>query len=201
VAGIEIIDHKPGAWVRPISNRPDHEISKKERQFSSGQEPRLLDIIDVPVLEHAPLMHQRENWLLDPGQRWKFVKNVAWEHLALIQDKTDSLWPNGHHTYHGTNDQVLQAEAETLDSSLKLIHVERVQLSVYKEYYRPNLRAEFSFGGAEYRLKVTDPNLEAEYFARGDGEYPLGESFLTISLGSPFNDNCYKLAAAIFPKP
>jgi hypothetical protein len=201
VAGIEILGSKRGPWVRPVTDRPNHEISKKERQFSNGQEPRLLDIIDVPVLAHAPWMHQRENWLLDPRQRWKYVKTIAWEHLDLIKDNTESLWPNGHHTHHGTNDHVPQAEAEILDSSLKLIHVERVQLSVYKEYYRPQLRAEFSFGGFEYRLKVTDPNLEADYFARGDGEYRLGESFLTISLGEPFNDNCYKLAAAIFPKP
>ena len=201
VAGIEIEGHKRGPWIRPVSDRPDHELSKKERQFANGKEPRLLDIIDVPVLGPAPHGHQRENWLLDHRVRWTYVKSIDWENLALIADKTKSLWPNGYHTHYGTNDHVPLAEVESLDSSLQLIHVDGVQLSVFKEYYRPQLRAQFSFAGSEYRLKVTEPNFETAYFARGDGEYDLGESYLTISLSEAFNDACYKLAAAVIPKP
>lgn len=49
----------------------------------------------------------------------------------------------------------------------------------------------------EYRLWVTDPGYERAYLAKPDGEYELGESFLTVSLGEPHNDACYKLIAAI----
>jgi len=54
-------------------------------------------------------------------------------------------------------------------------------------------------GGDEYALWVTDPSYERSYLARPDGDYEIGESFLTISLGEPFNDCCYKLVAAIIP--
>ena len=33
-----------------------------------------------------------------------------------------------------------------------------------------------------------------------DGHYEIGESFLTVSLGEPFNDACYKLIAAIMER-
>ena len=201
VAGIEIIDHKPAGWIRPVSGRPDHEISPKERRLTNGDEPRLLDLIDIPVREHSPWLHQHENWLIDQHEGWTFVKSIAWEHLALVVDKTESLWPNGHHSKHGVNDHVPLEEAESLETSLKLIHVPNVQLTVFKQYYRPQLRARFSSCGDEYVLKVTEPIMEADYFARGDGEYELGESYLTISLSEPFQGACYKLAAAVIPKP
>ena len=176
-----------------------------DRLLSNGQEPRLLDIIDVSVQRPQPSSYQRENWLLDPHRKWSFVKGFGWEHLARIVDKTDSLWPNGYHTRNGLNDHVPQPIAETLDSSLKLIHVDEMQLSIYKETigetYRPNARGRFSFAGSDYSLKVTDPIIEAEFFARGVGEYALPECYLTISLGEPFRENCYKLIAAVISKP
>lgn len=49
----------------------------------------------------------------------------------------------------------------------------------------------------EYALWVTDPNIERPYLAGEDGHYELGECYLTISLGEPFNDHCYKLVAAV----
>jgi hypothetical protein len=47
---------------------------------------------------------------------------------------------------------------------------------------------------------VTDPGYERTYLARPDGSYEIGESFLTISLGEPYNDYYYKLVAAIIPR-
>ncbi len=55
--------------------------------------------------------------------------------------------------------------------------------------------------GTEYRLWVTDPGYERTYLARPDGHYQIGESFLTVSLGEPHNDACYKLIAAIMERP
>ena len=34
-----------------------------------------------------------------------------------------------------------------------------------------------------------------------DGRYRLGESFVTVSLGEPFKDACYKLIAGIIKRP
>ena len=38
---------------------------------------------------------------------------------------------------------------------------------------------------------------ERKYLLKPDGEYKIGESFLTISLGEPFNEACYKLIATV----
>ena len=58
-----------------------------------------------------------------------------------------------------------------------------------------------SYGHNVYILWVTDPRVERRYLARQDGFYKLSESYLTISLGEPFNEYCYKLVAAIIEKP
>ena len=59
------------------------------------------------------------------------------------------------------------------------------------------VQGRFRYHGAEYRLWITDPLYEREYLAKQDGSYEIGESFLTVSLGEPFKDACYKLIAAV----
>jgi hypothetical protein len=45
---------------------------------------------------------------------------------------------------------------------------------------------------------VTDLWIENEYREKPDGEYPFGDSFMTISLGAKHIDGfCYKLVAAV----
>jgi hypothetical protein len=40
--------------------------------------------------------------------------------------------------------------------------------------------------------------VEREYLAQDNGEYQIGESYLTVSLGEPHDDGyCYKLVAAV----
>lgn len=57
----------------------------------------------------------------------------------------------------------------------------------------------FRLGAEEYALWVTDPIYEREYLAKEDGRYGIGASYLTISLGEPFEGGTYKLIAAIIP--
>ena len=44
---------------------------------------------------------------------------------------------------------------------------------------------------------MTDPVCERHYLAKLNGMYRLGRCFLTISLGEPFQEHCYKLIAAV----
>lgn len=46
---------------------------------------------------------------------------------------------------------------------------------------------------------VTDPAYERTYLKKEDGCYELDKSFLTVSLGEPFQDYCYKLIATVIP--
>lgn len=87
-------------------------------------------------------------------------------------------------------------------SSLCLIRVPNLTLSVYPPgeafgNYRRRVQGKFLHNGTEYWLRVTDPEYERKYLQMPDGEYLVGEAFLTVSLGEPFRGNSYKLIAAI----
>lgn len=87
--------------------------------------------------------------------------------------------------------------------SLKLIRVDGATIHVGRPWAsdaRPTVRAEFQHAGSVYSLKVTDPVCEERFRDRGIGRYPLGDSFLTISLSEEFDGYLYKLVAAVIER-
>lgn len=185
-----------------MSVREHEEVSEYERQYDDGSDPRVLDIIDVPLLDARPKGYQQENWVLDPDPYWVKIGRANLSDLKRLADPVAPLWINGHHTYNGLNDKIPLSSAGGVASSLRLVWVERVTLSVFKPgeaFGNPKRRVQGRFGhdGTEYWLWVTDPGYERAFLARPDGDYEIGVSFLTISLGEPYNDACYKLIAAI----
>ena len=209
VAGREVGASGPGPWVRPVTSRPSEELSEIERMYEDGSEPRLLDVIDVPLLQHRPHACQTENWLLNPEQYWRRVRRVDWNELAGYVENPPTLWRNGHSTHHGVNDEIPQTEADRLPGSLCLTHVPGVELVVFAPSLafgnpKRKVQVRFRHAGATYALMLTDPLVERNYLARDDGTYPLGECCLTISLSEPFQKSGhsgeyfrYKLVAAI----
>jgi hypothetical protein len=205
IAGIELSGNRPVGWIRPVSAREHEEVSEYERQYEDGSDPRVLDIIDVPLLEARPKGYQQENWLLDPREYWEKIGRATWHDLEKTIDPTAPLWINGHSTYNGLNDEIPLALAESLDSSLRLIRIDRVTLSIFApgEAFgntKRRVQGRFRHDGKEYWLWVTDPRYERKYLAKPNGTYEIGESFLTISLGEPLNEVCYKLIAAIIER-
>ena len=195
-------DGERAAWVRPVSDRPDGEVSEYERQYEDGSDPKVLDIVDVPLLPAQPCEWQTENWLLDPQSYWRKAGAASWFDLAGFADSESALWLNGFHTYNGLNDKIpLEAMGHCKDS-LRLIHVQQLRIAVFKpgEAFgnsKRRVQARFLHGGSEYRLWITDPNYERRYLAKLDGDYVINDCFLTISLGEQYGDACYKLIAAV----
>lgn len=205
IAGCEIARAGTMVWIRPVSDRQHEEVSEYERQYEDGSDPVVLDIMNVPLLEPRPKGYQQENWLISPDEYWVKVGSVSWADLEALTDKSGTLWLNGHHTYHGLNDVIPIEQAATVQSSLKLIRVDGVKLNVFKPgeafgNLKRRVQARFSFAGNDYSLWVTDPIVERGYLAQKDGSYVLNQSYLTISLGEPYNGNCYKLVAAVIQK-
>jgi hypothetical protein len=202
VAGKELVKKEPGQWVRPVSDRPSQEVSEHERQYQDGSDPRVLDVIDITFAEHRPKSYQTENWLLDPHLYWVRVGRTSWKDLLALADEPPSLWKDGSSTYSGLNDRVSLADSEDLNCSLYLIHLKGIKFHVFApgaNFGNPKRRvqAAFSYRGGNYRMWVTDPIVEKMYLAKNDGEYEIGECFITVSLGEPHEGYCYKLVATV----
>lgn len=206
IAGRELLEDEPGEWIRPVSSRQHEEVSEYERQYEDGSDPRVLDVIDVPLLQHAGHTYQRENWLLDPEYYWVKVGRLFWQQLGPLVAPPRSLWINGYSTYHGSNDKMPLEVAESLTSSLQFIHVDGMDLQVFApgEAFgnrKRRVQAWFRYGGDDYAFWVTDPTYERRFLAQSDGTYHLGQSYLTVSLGEPYNGETFKLVATILERP
>ena len=203
IAGRELLeDERPAGWVRPVSDREDEAINEAERQYADGSEPRVLDVVDVPVREARPKGYQQENWLLDPRRRWRKVRRIAPNQLRRFAEQAGPLWVNGYHTHQGHNDRVPLGRATALQRSLRLIEVSDLALDVFAPRvesgdFRRRIKGQFTHGDESYRLWVTDPACEELYLNRPNDCYALGACFLTVSLGEPYQGHAYKLIAAI----
>lgn len=206
VAGPEVGSHPP-SWIRPVSARPSQEVSEYERQYADGRDPQLLDVIDIPLVEHQPHNYQQENWLLDWLEYWSKVDIYPWRDLQLFSQPAGTLWLNNYHTTSGRNDRIPLIDANGQSDSLRLIQVDHLRLRVFApgEAFgnsKRRVQAGFEFAGVDYALWVTDPTVERRYLRQDDGSYEITEKcYLTISLGEPWNDWCYKLVAAVLRKP
>lgn len=205
VAGIQLAADRRIGWIRPVSGREHEEVSEYERQYEDGSDPRLLDVMEVPLIAPKPRSYQQENWLLDPDQYWQRVAQLTWNGLGALADPVGRLWVDGDSTYNGLNDRIPLAQASRIRSSLILVRVDCMTLSVFKpgEAFgnsKRRVQGRFMHAGADYHLWITDPIYERAYLMKRDGDYQIGESFLTVSLGEPHNGYCYKLIAAIMER-
>ena len=205
VAGREIISDRPAAWIRPVSDREHQEVSDYERRYENGGDPRVLEIIAVPLIGARPHRFQQENWLLDPAHYWQRLSSLNWATLQPFVEPDGPLWINGQHTQRGLNDRIPLNEADQLRNSLRLIRVDRLSIDVScpgAAFGNPKrrLQGQFQFQGVWYDLRVTDPVYEQRLLALPDARQQLGEACLTISLGEPFEGYCYKLIAAVIER-
>lgn len=205
VAGKEVLTNSLGGWIRPVSARHYGELSEEERRYEDGRDPRVYDIIDIPILKARPHLYQSENYLIDADEYWKKTGAISWENLNNLVDPLAPLWVNGDSSYNGRNDRVAMQVASQLNHSLVLIEPQDLTIYVQLEgsdFGNPKrkVRADFIHLGASYRLVVTDPVAERAFFARPNGVYPLQDAYLCISLGEEYQGSCYKLVATILSK-
>ncbi len=165
IAGKEVNNGEFGDWIRPVSNRKSEEVSKQECQYENGNEPNLMDIIDIPLLKHQPRDYQRENWLLDPNSNWSKVGEAKLDDLWNLVDQVDSLWTNETSTQQGLNNRIAEDDCKAIDSSLLFIYVDNLMLKVSGPMERfgkitKRVQGAFQYGHTKYKLSVTDPECE-----------------------------------------
>lgn len=201
IAGREVVGNEYGGWIRPVSARPTAEVSFSEYKYENNASPRLLDIIDVPLLNADPRHHQTENYIIESSGRWVKRGELPWGALAQLRDQPASLWINSDHTNAGCYDCISQAEAATVHDSLVLIKPENFIVEVGRNYWsaKKSYRGKFEYNGTHHNLSVTDPVARDAFATKQDGDYPLNDVFLCVSLTEPYehDDRCHKLVAAI----
>jgi len=203
IAGRELVNGRLGAWIRPVSARENAELSEEDRRFENGRDPRVLDIITIPMLEPRPHAFQVENHLIDVDYYWSFESTATWAQArAAVDGAGKHLWTNLSSSYSGRNDRVLEADAAASDGSLRLIEVSDLTVNVVLEGVefgngKRRVRGEFTHCGVSYYLSITDPVVERHYLAGQNGTYSVGRALLCISLGEPYQGYAYKLIAAV----
>lgn len=206
VAGMEVAHGQRVGWIRLVTARESQALLQHDCLCDDGTCARPLDVVDIRFLRAQPIAYQQENWRLDCRARWRKVGRAGWDDLLGFVDPVEDLWANGYSTKGGRNDRIPTEIAERFTSSLRLVHVTKLKLRVSQPgldfgNLRKRLQAGFSHAGDYYWLYVTDPRYEETYLARGNGEYHVGESCLTVSIGEPHWDGfCYKLVAAIIER-
>jgi hypothetical protein len=158
--------------------------------------------MSVPLLDPRPRTFQTENWLLDPDADWKHVGRITWNELAGMTDSPQVLWLNTNSTRRGQNDRVALDDSTRLDCSLYLLHLPALTLHVFAPgadfgNQKRRVQAIFRYGEVDYELWVTDPVIEVAYLAKPNDSYLLGECFVVVSLGEPYEGFAYKLAATV----
>lgn len=208
VAGKEWDGCRPGAWCRPVSSRERGELTAERWYARSWRDPRLLDLIQVGLVQPRPSGCQTENHLVDSAVKWRLVGRVPPQSLlASLDHPKGPLWVNGESTSAGLNDRVHAALAERQPNSLVLVQPELLVIRINTEaanteHARRRVRGQFSLAGYDYSLSITDPVIEEPLLRQADGfSAELQRPILCISLSEKFvaQNACYKLIAGVIP--
>ena len=208
IAGREILGKgEYGGWIRPVSDRPTAEVWDSECRYPNNSLPKLLDIIDVPLANAAPHNHQSETHVIEKEQ-WIKVGVLPWEELENLREQPTTLWINSDRTSSGAFNCISQAEAAALHDSLFLLKKKDFTVGVGSKTWEgkktKTYRGNFKYNGTYYSLSLTDRNATNAFALKEEGQYPLNDVYVCISLTEPWvkdNNRCHKLVAAVFRNP
>lgn len=199
IAGRKFESNRIGEWVRPVVSYNDDAFPVDYATYLNGQQMRLLDIVQLDLSHQKPSDHQSENWELHRNPRIRRIGRFDRNRLRAICDGGESLWTNGQQSQIGLNNRVRYVEATGMSDSLRLIHVDRLRLTVIddEDRERNRLTGTFDYMGATYTLQVKDVEFEDQSLERKPGNYFVNNRYITISLAGEFERYCYKLIAGI----
>jgi len=118
IAGLEFEESQVGDWIRPVSSRPDGELTIFDWPMEDGTEPGLLDILRIPMIEPRPNGCQTENHLIDNGFYWEKEGVFAKQYLLHYCEAPNPLWVNEFSSSNGINDRIPEEWASSLSNSL-----------------------------------------------------------------------------------
>lgn len=197
-------------WIRPVSPESEGKLRRRDCALDDGNEAALLDVIEVNVSEHRPKPYQPENWVLGKDQ-WKLIARVNPNDAYMLLKRVLVAGPE---VFGNTGDRVPLSglQDQPIPQSLTLVEPEDVSWHIGTSASgKRQTRARFGLNRASYDLAITDPvwehrlrGLDLGPHSREAAGVGRDEVLLfTISLGGPFQGQCYKLTAGVLlvPKP
>ena len=180
-----------------------------ESQLSNGKQPKILDIVDIPLLKQMSDPLQPENWLIDKSRRWSLM-NAHYDtpDLPLLSVSPPHLWREP----DGLTDRVSAEFLKTkkLNNSIRLIHVPEITLQfgwrAWQGQYRQRRRVIFDYKGETYDLSVTDPEFVEKHADKIPSQgkkatecqlRPPNGFHLCVSLAPELNGYHYKVVATV----
>lgn len=178
---------RSGRWIRPVSNPQGAELShvqaKSQNPYGTyGVKP--LQKIQMGFLQHVPLAHQPENYLID-GNLWQQNFSIGLAALPTYLDHPVDIWGLGNKVAHN----LITSGLFKVTQSLYLVKVDRLRLYMNND----RRRVSFIYNGIDYDLPVTDPKFDEIL-----RESRAVNQILCISLGEALQGYCYKIVATIF---
>lgn len=198
-------------WLRPVGLGSEGTLYPAQFTLTNGTRAQVLDTLRVGVSHPLPKPHQPENWQLD-GTRWELVARPPVGAALPALEAAVRAGP----TLLGSLGSSVPCESFTQNpasASLTLVRPRHIHWVVEKHSKTDKWQTRVRFdleGGAAYDLSVTDPAWQRRMIGRAEGaphsRDDLGipadaDVLLTVSLGEPYNDRCYKLTAAVIVLP
>jgi hypothetical protein len=203
-------DLESDRWIRPVSRRHDGTLTLSNCRIGSDW-PEVLDIVCVELVENTARPWQPENWVISdrPWQRQDHLDVDEARDLLddLVDYEVDLL---------GSTDRKIAGDflrQHPIDASLTLVEPNDLRWRIETVPWGRGRqeKAYFSLGGGHYDLQVTDPPIEAQLHELAVGTHARtavgleddDDVYLTLSLTEPYeyNDDCYKLVAAVISLP
>lgn len=189
IAGIEI---STGTWIRPVSNLDDGRIPRS-MCLVDGEEPKLLDILEIPLATTGS-GYECENRSLLPG-RWQRVGRASLTDIVLYceQEIIHSQWLNA------VPFSFLQSLPPDQRRTLQLIRTTGLNVRQYPDTRKWEASLP-TVNGQRMRSKITDLTLIDKL---NQGITIGNECLVTISLGQPWRRSnseelsCWKLVAGV----
>jgi hypothetical protein len=190
-------------WIRPVSETSDGTLFLTKYTLKDGSEARVLDVVRIEFTKPRPEIYQPENWVIS-NTHWRLIERPAsFEHQRIFH----SFIFQGPELFGDQSDRIsIKSLNKTpAQASLALVIPDTIEWVIKRNIKgKRQIRALFNLSGALYDLGVTDPELEQYLKSLPLGNYSLksiglretDRLLLTISLGEPFQGDCYKLVTS-----
>jgi hypothetical protein len=193
-------------WLRPVTT--EGPLNRRHYVLDDNTEAMVLDILNVNLERPDPKPYQPENWVIG-SLPWQLVARPAQErYISFLREHIEP----GPQLFGNISDRLgLKTLQETpAIASLALVHPSDISWIVTTSIKgKRQVRVRFSLQKIFYNLVITDPYwerrlsllLEGYYNSSQIGIESINEILFTISLGGPFQGECYKLVASVIIVP